>query len=84
MTEPQNRPTIDPVLLRGLTQSRFGRRDVFRLFGGVAGAAALAATGSDVAPYAFGGAGLVLLGTLLLVVRATMHRQARQTRRSTP
>lgn len=45
--------------------------------------AVLAATGSDVAPYAFGGAGLVLLGTLLLVIRAAMHRQARQTRRST-
>jgi spermidine/putrescine transport system substrate-binding protein len=42
---PQDRPPIDPVLLRGLTQSRFGRRDVFRMFGGVAGAAALAGCG---------------------------------------
>lgn len=45
--------------------------------------AVLAATGADITPYAFGGAGLVLLGTLLLVIRAAMHRQARQTRRST-
>ena len=45
--------------------------------------AVLAATGSDVAPYALGGAGLVLLGALLLVIRAAMRRQARQTRRST-
>lgn len=45
--------------------------------------AVLAATGSDVAPYALGGAGLVLLGALLLVIRAAMHRQARQARRST-
>lgn len=45
--------------------------------------AVLAATGSDVGPYALGGAGLVLLGALILLVRAAMHRQARQTRRST-
>lgn len=35
-------PAVDPALLRGLTQSRLGRRDVFRL-GGLAGAAALLA-----------------------------------------
>jgi hypothetical protein len=36
---------VDPVLLRGLTGSRVGRRDVFKLFGGLAGAAVLAGCG---------------------------------------
>ena len=43
MTDSQ-RP-IDPALLRGLTQSRFGRRDMFRLVAGIGGAAALAGCG---------------------------------------
>ena len=45
--------------------------------------AVLAATGSNVGPYALGGAGLVLLGAVLLVIRSAMRRQGRQTRRST-
>lgn len=35
----------DPALLRGLTQSRMGRRDVLRLFGAAGGAALLAGCG---------------------------------------
>ncbi|HXJ62109.1 MAG TPA: extracellular solute-binding protein, partial [Actinomycetota bacterium] len=37
--EPNDRPTIDPALLRGLTQRRISRRDMFRYTGmGIAGA----------------------------------------------
>jgi spermidine/putrescine transport system substrate-binding protein len=36
---------VDPVLLRGLTGSRVGRRDVLKLFRGLAGAAVLAGCG---------------------------------------
>jgi spermidine/putrescine transport system substrate-binding protein len=35
----------DPALLRGMTQRRLGRRDLLKVFGGVAGAAALAGCG---------------------------------------
>ena len=43
MTTPE--PPIDPVLARGLTQRRMGRRDVFRLFGAAGGAALLSSCG---------------------------------------
>jgi spermidine/putrescine transport system substrate-binding protein len=36
---------IDPALLRGLTRSRYDRRDVFKLFGALGAGAALAACG---------------------------------------
>jgi spermidine/putrescine transport system substrate-binding protein len=39
------RGPLDPALLRGLTGSRFGRRDVLRLFGAAGGAAVLAGCG---------------------------------------
>ena len=41
MTDVPSGP-IDPVLLRGLTNARVGRRDVLRLLGAAGGAAALA------------------------------------------
>lgn len=44
--------------------------------------AVLAATGSDVAPYAIGGAGLVLVGAVLLLLRMS-RRTGRHTSRST-
>ncbi|HET8602349.1 MAG TPA: spermidine/putrescine ABC transporter substrate-binding protein [Marmoricola sp.] len=44
MTDVPSGP-IDPVLLRGLTNARVGRRDVLRLLGAAGGAAALAGCG---------------------------------------
>lgn len=44
MTGPSHEP-VDPVLLRGLTQRRLGRRDMLRLFGAAGGAAVLAGCG---------------------------------------
>ena len=44
MNDPIHRP-VDPALLRGLTQSRLGRRDMLRLMGGAGSAAVLAACG---------------------------------------
>jgi spermidine/putrescine transport system substrate-binding protein len=44
MTTPSE-PPIDPVLARGLTQRRMGRRDMFRLFGAAGGAALLSSCG---------------------------------------
>ncbi|MGZ4458165.1 MAG: polyamine ABC transporter substrate-binding protein [Nocardioidaceae bacterium] len=38
-------PTVDPALLRGLTQRRLGRRDMLRVLGAAGGAAALAGCG---------------------------------------
>jgi spermidine/putrescine transport system substrate-binding protein len=43
MTDSHN--PLDPTLLRGLTQRRLGRRDMFRIMAGVGGAAALSACG---------------------------------------
>ena len=43
MSEPK--PTLDPALLRGLTSSRFARRDVMRMFGVAGGAALLSSCG---------------------------------------
>ncbi len=40
-----SQPTIDPVLLRGLTNSRMGRRDVLRFFGAAGGATLLSSCG---------------------------------------
>lgn len=44
MTTPSHDP-IDPALLRGLTQRRFDRRDMLRLFGAAGGAALLSGCG---------------------------------------
>lgn len=45
MNDATNRGPIDPVLMRGLTNARMGRRGVFRMFGGAAAMAALAGCG---------------------------------------
>lgn len=46
MTTPSDPdPALDPVLVRGLTQRRLGRRDMFRLFGAAGGAALLSSCG---------------------------------------
>ena len=45
MNDHDASPRLDPALVRGLTGSRFGRRDVFRMLGGAAAAAALAGCG---------------------------------------
>lgn len=42
---PFTAASVDPALLRGLTRGRMDRRDMFRLMGGIAGAAALSACG---------------------------------------
>ena len=51
MNERPVEPTLDPALLRGLTQRRFPRRDFLRYAGVGAGASLLAACGvSGTAP----------------------------------
>lgn len=44
-SEPPVDPALDPVLVRGLTQRRMGRRDMLRLFGAAGGAALLSSCG---------------------------------------